>query len=842
MKWFRNLLGQGGRDSAEILRVLQSKFAHFLELLDHDNRIHALIGELEEKSRGDEEFDLAYVRDRLGELRTEVGNMIEAMVAIGGETYEPLRARYLDIRSNIELLLPRREPPKEEALTLTFDELGQHASPSVGNKCVQLGQIRARLDLPVPDGFAITGWACRQLLEANRLRDRIRERVAIIDIGSYARLEEAGREIRAMVAEAVVPEDISTAIDQAVAALAERTGVNAFSVRSSAVGEDTQFSFAGQYDTYLNVLPKDLMQRYRDVIASQFSPQALYYHLSLHREEFELTMGVGCVEMIDARASGVIYTRDPIRPHEEVLLISTVLGLGEYVVDGTLMPDSIRVSRHTGQVLETQIAHKPVKLSVDPDGGTVRREVGPEAQDRLSIDDHDIRTLVDYAMKIERLYHCPQDIEWAMDQSGRIYILQARPLRVLESTPSLGPELKDLIPLIRGGITICPGAGAGPVYHARSAADLSGIPEGAVLVAPHSFPGIVTVMQKVSAILTETGGVANHMATIAREYQVPAITGVSRALESLKPGQLVTVDAAKGMIYDGLQAHLVAARRLRRGRGASLASVCALRGVLNHISPLNLVHPGDKGFAVENCHTFHDLTRFCHQRAMEEMFYGGLSVPEKERVSVRLHTEMPLEVNVIYIDQDMSDDLREQGIDENSIDSEPMLHFWRGARQQGWPAQPLPRDFERFKVFSTSMQHDESEGYSESSFALLSREYMIVGLRMGYHFTTVEGMCTDDPQKNYIRMQYKEGGATPERRERRINLIQDVLTRLGFDHQAKGDFLDTRLAGRPANQICEGLFKLGQLTMLTKQLDMALTNDEVAAWHTRQILQKLGIE
>ena len=130
----------------------------------------------------------------------------------------------------------------------------------------------------------------------------------------------------------------------------------------------------------------------------------------------------------------------------------------------------------------------------------------------------------------------------------------------------------------------------------------------------------------------------------------------------------------------------------------------------------------------------------------------------------------------------------------------------------------------------------------ESSFALLSREYMIVGLRMGYHFTTVEGMCTADPQKNYIRMQYKEGGATHERRERRIKLITDVLTRLGFDHQTKGDFLDTRLIGHPTKQVCEGLFKLGQLTMLTKQLDMALTNDQVAAWHTRQIMEKLDLD
>jgi len=139
------------------------------------------------------------------------------------------------------------------------------------------------------------------------------------------------------------------------------------------------------------------------------------------------------------------------------------------------------------------------------------------------------------------------------------------------------------------------------------------------------------------------------------------------------------------------------------------------------------------------------------------------------------------------------------------------------------------------------MEHDEPEGYSESSFALLGREYMIVGLRMGYHFTTVEGICTNDPQKNYIRMQYTEGGATPERRERRIKLIQDVLTRLGFDHQAKGDFLDTRLAGGATRRVCSALFQLGQLTMLTKQLDMALTNDRVAAWYTRQIMAKLGL-
>jgi len=842
MKWFRDLMVGETGDAQAILCVLQSKFASFLELLDRDNRIHALIGELEEKARGEADFDLALLRRLLADLHRELEQMIDAMIAIGGEPYAPLRFRYAEIRSGIDMLLPHREPLKAEALTVTFDELGSIGIASAGNKCNQLGQIRVKLGLPVPDGFAVTGWACHQFLETSRLRERISKRIAGIDIRDYAQLERASDEIRAMVAKATVSPDLREAIDCGARELAHRAQATAFSVRSSAMGEDTHFSFAGQYATFLNVLPADLVDRYRDVVASLFTPQAMFYYLNLPQPETEMTMGVGCMEMVDARASGVVYTRDPIRPNDEVMLISAVFGLGEYVVDGTLTPDSLTISRHNGQVLETRVAVKAVRLTVDPDGGTRRKIVEAHERDRLSVSDDDIRTLVDYALKIEHLYHCPQDIEWAIDQSGRVCILQARPLRVIESMPLTGPDLKDLIPLVRGGVTICPGAGSGPVYHARSARDLPDVPEGAVLVAPHSFPGIVTVMPKVSAIVTETGGVANHMATIAREYQVPAITDVPRALETLRPGQAVTVDAAKGMIYDGEQPQLVAARRPDRQRGSDLAALCTLRGVLKRISPLQLVHPGDSDFAIDNCHTLHDLTRFCHQRAMEEMFYGGLSVPEKERVSVKLRTEIPLDVNIIYIHRAMTSEMRETGIDENQIDSEPMRYFWDGVRQQGWPARPLPRNFERFRVLDTSMAQPAPEGYSESSFALLSREYMIVGLRMGYHFTTVEGMCTADPQKNYIRMQYKEGGATEERRERRIKLITEVLSRLGFDHQTKGDFLDTRLVGHPTRRVCEGLFKLGQLTMLTKQLDMALTNDRVAAWHTRQIMEKLGLD
>lgn len=843
MKWFRNLMGEGNKETQRILGVIQGKFSNFLKLLDHDNRIHAIIGEMEEKARGESDFDMVWVRAKVGELRHEISRLADATIRLGGESYEPLTKKLLEIFGEIDLLLPRRRVRKNEPLIITFDRLGRDGSSLVGSKCVQLGQIRVRLGLPVPDGFAVSGSGYRQFLEANHLRDRIHQRIKTVDITRYDDLVKASQEIRAVIAQAKMPAELAGAIREAAGDLARRSDTRVFSVRSSAIGEDAHFSFAGQYATYLNVRLEDIVDRYRDVIASKFSPQALYYYLSLPQMESELPMSVGCVTMINARASGVIYTRCPVKPHNEEMIINSIFGLGELVVDGTLTPDSFRVSRRSGRIMDTVIAHKPVRLENDPNGGTVRVEVEDSQRDQPSINESTISKLVDYALKIERLYHCPQDIEWAMDETGEIYILQARSLKVIEPAPSVGLHLKDLIPLIRGGVTVCSGAGAGPVYHARSVSDLPNVPEGAVLVAPHTFPGLVTVMQKVSAIVTETGGVANHMATIAREYGVPTLSSVPHALASLSVGQEVTVDAKKAMIYDGIQQQLIDARRPDSGTSDNLVAVCTLRGLLEKISPLNLVRPDGNNFEIDSCRTLHDLTRFCHQRAMEEMFYGGLSVPEKESVSVRLQSEIPLNVHIIYVDQEITDTLRRTGVDENNIDSEPMRHFWQGIRHEGWPTARLPKSLERFSVFGSSLNRDdEDEGYSESSFAILSREYMIVGLRMGYHFTTVECMCTSYPQKNYIRMQYKEGGATPERRERRIQLIKNVLSRLSFEHQAKGDFLDTHLMYGDKRQICEGLFKLGRLIMLTKQLDMALTTDKVTDWYTRDILSNLGID
>jgi pyruvate,water dikinase len=134
-----------------------------------------------------------------------------------------------------------------------------------------------------------------------------------------------------------------------------------------------------------------------------------------------------------------------------------------------------------------------------------------------------------------------------------------------------------------------------------------------------------------------------------------------------------------------------------------------------------------------------------------------------------------------------------------------------------------------------------SEQLAEPSFAMVTREYMVLSLRLGYHFTTIEAMCSAESTDNYVRLQFKGGGAALERRLRRIKLVAGLLETLGFDNSGQGDFLDATLAQEEPEVIAEKLRLLGRLTMLTKQLDMALSNDSVAEWYASDIRRRLGL-
>ena len=836
------LFGNRKAERETALAGVRAKFAVFHSLLDTQNQVLKTIAGLEERAQGRAPFEVRAIRVALDEIPGRIAEIVERMIELGGDAYSPLRERLDAIRAELDRAQSPGRPVERDDFVVPFDRLGADREHTVGGKNANLGELKSRLGLPVPEGFAISAWAYKHFVDSARLQERITKLIGGLVVGNYEDLEVVGDEIRALIISKPVPDDLAATVMAAFDDLERRCPEGRFSLRSSAIGEDAAFTFAGQYVTFLNVRRSILLDCYREVLASKFTPAAIYYYLSHALRESDLAMGVGCLEMVDAAASGVLYTRDPLNPAAPTMVVNAIYGLGSYLVEGVLTPDVFLVSRETRDVQSAQVARKPVQLVMLPDTGVAEAPVPEEDQDKPAVSEGVLRQLAEYGLRVEEHYGGPQDIEWAVDGRGRLFLLQTRPLRMMGVRPEApAPEHLRSRVLLSGGTCICPGAGAGPVFQARSTADLGNVPDGAVLVAPNPSPNLIAVMHKVAALVTKVGGVASHMATLARESGVPTVAGLA-GVADLAAGTEVTVDATDGVVYAGRHPDLIELRRPDRGPAVDPLLLSTFRRVMETIAHLNLINSSDPDFRIENCRTLHDVTRFIHQKAMEEMFRAVKGTAHKDRIGLRLKTSIPLLVHVVCLDADDGAPRDGSWIAEDEIDSVPMRALWEGVLEEGWPQRPAPPDLKGFlSVMGSNIERGNQPDFSESSYAFVSREYMLLNLRMGYHFATIEALVTPEPAKNYIRMQYKEGGASADRRARRIALIEELVSRLGFENRSRGDFLDTFVAYQSPDQMIRRLKILGRINILTKQLDMALVNDAVARWYTDEFLKKLGL-
>ncbi len=842
MNLFKNIFGKAREKRLSVLRDIQEKFSVFQELLESHNKALRVMSQLEERHQKGrlEGFHSAW--EDFVRIQEGVRETIERMIKLGGEKYLPLRDRFVSIMKEIEGLLPGGRPTLKDDYVIPFSDLDKSRTASVGSKAANLGEMKSRLGLPVPDGFAISAWAYEHFIDSNQLHERIKSLLADVRIRQYEDLEVVGADIRELVEFRDVPPDVADAIYAGFDELSTRSKAARFALRSSAVEEDTSFSFAGQYVTFLNVNRDDLLDRYKKILGSKFTPSAISYLLRHSLSEMELGMGVVCMEMVDAVASGVVYTRDPLNPSDDYLLVNAIFGLGSYIVEGVLTPDIFHVARDSGELLFSQVARKPVRLVMRSGGGVEELPLPEADQTKPSISGEQLRRLAGFALKLEEHYGEPQDIEWALDRTGKLFLLQTRPLKVLKPKQEIRiPEGFAPVMLAKGGAPVCFGVGTGPIHHIASVEDMESVPRGAVLVTPNPSPKLVAVMDRISALVSLVGGTASHLATLARELSVPTVAGLSSAAD-IPQGRDVTVDASNGVIYDGSHPEWIP-EPTEEEVGGSLGSRLAaevLDRFIDQIAHLSLIHPGEEGFFLENCSTMHDLLRYIHQKSMEEMFSTLTKTSHKDHIGLKLKTKIPLLINIIYLDKDFMGGKR--WLPENEIDSLPMKALWSGILEEGWPSRPVPADLKGFlAVVGTDIKGERQPEFSENSYAFLSKEYMLLNLRMGYHFSTIEALVTPAPEKNYIRMQFKLGGAPLERRIRRIWLICELLRRIGFENFSQGDFLDTMVAYQKASDILERLHILGRVTILTKQLDLTLSSDERARWYLNEFLKKLNL-
>jgi pyruvate, water dikinase len=821
--------------------LLAEKYANFQRLLSANNAVLALMSDMEEKLSGDFLFDLQYIRASVGDLAQETSVLVDALNGLGDHRYEGLIDAFRRIIAEVQGVLNQRREIQKAPLTMSFDELDLEKSDLVGGKNANLGEVRNRVGLPVPPGFAISTYAYKLFLDFNQLTTRIPDFLSFWRVDDMDSLARVSDKLKSMVNQAEVPPELEAAIHAAYEDL-WRQEHRLVAMRSSAMGEDLTLTFAGQYATYLNVPPGELANRYKDIVASLFTPRALFYYKNKGFKEEEMAMGVAVLPMIDARASGVLFTRQPDAPGKGEVLINAVWGLGKYAVGGVIEPDYYLVAyRPAGEIIEQRIPPKEVMLVNVPAGGVQEVPVPPEQVAAPCLKPHHLQELVRWAATLEAHYGRPQDVEWALDCEDRLWLLQSRQLQIL---PQRAPEvktrtLKQYPVLLDHGSIACRGVGAGPVVLVRREEDLKDFPPGGVLVARHTSPKYVTVMPQAAAIITDAGSPTGHMALLAREFQVPAILNTGNATQILQPGQEVTVDANFSNVYAGIVAELLEPRQSKTSDLDDSPVFRTLKAVLKKVVPLNLINPQSENFTPEGCGTIHDIVRFAHEYAMREMFKLTENEIQGGREIVDLDSGLPFKVRILDLGGGLKKGWKRK-VRPEQITSIPFKAFWQGLAAMRWP-QGKPAGAQSLSSVFVKSEEEVAQGadpYRDQSYVVLSENYMNFSIRLGYHLSAVEAYVSDQINDNYITFTFRGGGSTPERRERRARLIEAIIDRMDLNYQRQGDTIKARLAKYPAQQMTQRLILFGKLTLYTKQLDMVLFSEGIADWYIKDFIRE----
>lgn len=805
---------------------LRENFHHFRRLLAANNQTLELMALLEEEPTPRQLQDEGFLYTKVEELGERVADMIAALNHLSANRYPQLLPIFQRLREQLQQTLEKQPQIPETPYILPLQALTREKTPAVGGKMANLGEIRHRLGLLVPRGFAITAAAYQAFMSQSGLAALLAGKLEALPSDDLAALEQISRDIQALILDTPLPTDL----EEILRLTAKALPVDRFAVRSSAVGEDEEFSFAGQFTTLLNVSVDELPQQYKQVIASKFRPRALHYWRRHGFTVTELPMAVGVLAMVPARSSGVMFTTDPHAPDNGTLIINAIWGLGRYAVDGVITPDQYLLDKISHQVRRQDIAHKPAALVLTPAGGCQEQTLPPEQAEAPCLTPTQLQTLLEIGLALEQHFGHPQDVEWAVDDQGAVVILQTRPLRleVEPAPPAEAAAAPTVAPLLTGGRRAVGGVAAGPVFLLEPGQPLETIPAGVVLVARQPAVRLVLVLDRLNAIITAVGSPTDHMTILAREFRVPTIVALPEALETLSPGQIVTVDADHTCIYPGLQAKLLAQRPAAAGRWPEQARLEKYRQVLQQIVPLRLLDPLSPDFQPENCRTLHDLTRFCHEKAMDTMFALDVGADAPASGSQRLESDLPFNLYLLDLGGGTRDPQVKviSPVDILCLPLQALLRGYQHPELAGVSrSAPDLRGF--LSVFANTLY---DAGKSEAdlggrSFAIVSQHYLHFSSRLGYHFALVDAYTSNEINDNYITVQFKGGAAGCDRRERRVRLLQTILADLGFQVQVSQDLVQARLVKFPLAECAAILEKVAILLAFCRQLDVALSSD-----------------
>ena len=466
---------------------------------------------------------------------------------------------------------------KKDSFVKWFNEVGIVDVPSVGGKNAALGEMFSNLvplGVNVPDGFALTADAYRHFFKQTGLDERIKNILSDLNTKDIRNLQAHGKKVREEILKANLPQDLNDTIAEAYSELEKKYGKNRdVAVRSSATAEDLPgASFAGEQETFLNVCGiKNVLIATKKCIASLFTDRAISYRQDKGFSHFDVALSVGiqCMVRSDKAASGVAFTIDTETGFDKVIVINSIYGLGEFIVQGEVIPDEFIIFKPSldngvkSPIIAKNIGQKNIKLVYAKDG-TKKEKVPLLEQQKFAVTDEEVIKLSKWCYQIEKYFskkdghYQPMDIEWAKDgKTGELFIVQARPetvASVQDKNVLKEYKLSKTSKVLVQGIAVGARIGSGKVRVLHNAKQISSFKKGEVLVTEITDPDWEPIMKIASAIVTDKGGRTSHAAIVSRELGIPCIVGADNATKVLKNGKDVTVDASGkvGNVYEGI--------------------------------------------------------------------------------------------------------------------------------------------------------------------------------------------------------------------------------------------------------------------------------------------------
>lgn len=836
--WLRRRLGAVPRepDPAQLAREealktrLRDRCMRFRRLLSANKAALEAMSDVEEHLAGPRPFDMAYVQAVCTRAVSAVFRMVRDINQLSDNAYASLQKAFERVQAAMQeqlAVITSVEGP----FILPLSAIRLADMPLVGGKMANLGEVAAHVGMDVPDGFAVTTSAYYAFMEYNGLRTELERRIQSTDMDSLDAVFSLAAALQQAILTAPVPPELERSITDAVEAMKKRCGGELLlALRSSAVGEDGPgISFAGQYRSELNVPPEEACHVWKEIVASKYAITAMSYRYQHGIPDDAAPMCVGVLAMVPSAAGGVVYSRDPVAAAQgqEQVQLNAVPGLAQGVVDGALTPDAYIFSRTNPPRLLRKTAERSGTSCITDAQGIFLARV---------------------ALALEEYYNEPQDVEWALNaRTGRVVVLQSRPLRTVdvaaeqeqtppnEDAPNASQEDADAVAglsiLASGGVAVSPGVGIGPVFVARKEADMLSFPQGGILVVERALPRWAPLLSRAAGMVSETGGMAGHLASVAREYRLPAIFGLENACAMLHGAGEATLDARRCAVFAGAQPQLatVPAQAPNFMKGSPVYR--RLEAVARLMVPLHLLDPASPQFAPEHCTTLHDITRFCHEKSVELMF-------DADSVSQSLGKQLKAGAKLQYWVIDMGGGFRRHidgsVVDIADISGAPMLALWDGMVAVPWAGPPAASAAGFMSVMLQSTMNPDLESTAPNvmatkNFFIISDNYMLLQARYGYHFCTVESLAGENSHENIVSFQFKGGAADCARRRLRVRMVADLLEAHGFRADVKEDSLFAVAEDFSAEDILRKTRLLGYLLIHTRQVDMIMLEAERAA-------------